>query len=83
MQKSSLQIPLIIILPFVDFFFWLFNEFLCLKIIIPFTVSVQSGGVIGAEQENNILFMPVCPGIVLSFETVWLQMSVDKTSWHH
>lgn len=51
-------------------FFLLFNELLCLKIIIPFTGSVQSGGVIGAEQANNILFMPLCPGIVLSFEMV-------------
>lgn len=60
-------------------FFLLFNELLCLKIIIPFTGSVQCGGVIGAEQANNILFMPLCPGIVLSFEMVWLQMPVDKT----
>lgn len=53
-------------------FFLLFNELLCLKIIIPFTGSMQSGGVIGAEQENNILFMPLCPGIVLAFETPFI-----------
>lgn len=48
----------------------LINELLSLKVINPFTGYAQSGEVIGAEQANNTLFMHLCPGIMLSFETV-------------
>ena len=69
MHKSSQELPLIIVFPFMESFV-LINELLCLKVINPFTGYAESEEAIGAEQANNILFMHLCPRIMLSFETV-------------